>query len=93
MNTEEAQTLLVGGLAPYRGQSYVELQRLLSSQDVAEVVGPSGKRYQLEIEAVWDDEEGGALRVLAHIDDGGGRALAPLTDAFIMAPNSRFLGE
>lgn len=93
MDTQEAQTLLVDALAPYRGRSYVELQTLLTSQDVLELVGPSGKRYQLEVEAVWDDGEGGALRVLAHIDDGGVRALAPLTADFIVAPNGRFIGE
>ena len=73
--------------------SYQELQRLLREQDRLDVCGPSGVSYQLEVEAVWDDRPGGNLRVFGHIDDRGLRAVAPLTEDFIMAPDGSFVGE
>jgi hypothetical protein len=36
---------------------------------------------------------GGPLRVLGSIDDGGWRALSPLCDDFVLAPDGRFVGE
>ena len=93
MNLEEAQTVLRGELDRYRSNSRVDLQRLLSKQDIKEVRGASGTIYQVEIEAVWDDRVGGDLRVLGHIDDGGIREFAPLTRDFIVAPDGSFVDE
>jgi hypothetical protein len=93
MNKEEARAVLTTQLAPYRLQTYVELQRLLNTQDTFEVTGPSGAKYQLEIQAMWDSERRGNLRVMASIDDFGWRAFCPLTDDFIIDPEGRFVGE
>jgi hypothetical protein len=93
MDHEEARSILRTELDKYRGATHSELQRLLTEQDVKEVAGGSGKIYQIEIEAEWDDRTGGNIRVLGHVDDGGIRALAPLSDDFIVAPDGSFVGE
>ncbi len=74
-------------LKKWRACSFAELSRLIRDPDVSEIVGRSGKRYQIEVEAVWDSAPGGDLRVLASIDDGGWRAIVPLTRDFIMMPD------
>jgi len=93
MDSQEARTIVAKELQRYRAMTYQELQRLLKEQDLLEVRGPSGASYQLEVEAIWDDRPGGNLRVFGHIDDRGLRALAPLTEDFIIAPNGSFIGE
>ena len=93
MDTQEARTVVAKELRRYRAMRYQELQRLLKEQDHLGALGPSGVSYQLEVEAVWDDRPGGNLRVFGHIDDGSLRAVAPLTEDFIMAPDGSFVGE
>ena len=93
MDDTEARELLVSELARYRGRTYADLQRLLDTQDTFERMAPSGAKYQLEVHAVWDDRPGGNLCVMAHIDNGGWRAVVPLTDDFIVAPDGGFIGE
>jgi hypothetical protein len=41
----------------------------------------------------WDGREEENLRVIAAIDDGGWRALSPLSEDFIVAPDGSFVGE
>ena len=65
----------------------------LDEPDCEQVRSPSGKEYQIEIEAIWDNEPEGNLRVFASIDDGGWSALMPMTDGFIKAPDESFVGE
>jgi hypothetical protein len=93
MENAEARKLLITELARYRRKTHADLQRLLQTQDTFEIEGPSGTRYQVEIEAVWDDHSGGHLRVLGHIDDGGWRAFVPLSEDFIMSPDGNVIGE
>jgi len=93
MNEEEARRLLEEQLARYRGASYAELLRLLGTQDVCELHGPSGAWYQIEFSAVWDRHKGGDLRVIGSIDDGGWRAFRPLSSDFIVRPDGTFVGE
>ena len=54
---------------------------------------PSGTKYQIEIAAAWDDDRGGNLRVLGMVDDGGLRALAPLSEDFLVGPDGALVGE
>lgn len=79
-----------------------ELRRMPYSQLVAEWLGhprseyataQSGRRYGLEIEAVWDDRAAGDLRVWVMVDEGGWSAVRPLTRAFIVAADGSFVGE
>jgi len=94
MDRREAQSILAAELTGLRKATYSALvERLLGRQETFDRVGASGARYQVEIQAVWDDRPDGNLRVLAAIDDGGWRAFAPLSDSFIRAPDGRFIGE
>ena len=94
MNKEEALAVVRQKLASYRLEEYHELLRLLSNCEERESVGPSGARYQIQIEALWDDQPNGDLRVLGLIDDGSLRKLVcPLSDDFIMRPDGSFVGE
>ncbi len=84
---------LIHHLANTGHKSYNELQYLLNEQDTPEVKTESGAKYQLEIQAVWDDKKDGNLRVMGSIDDGGLRAFKPITNDFIITPNGTFIGE
>ncbi len=93
MDKTEAREILANKLGAYRKRSYEELLYLLDTQDTEEIKVSSGAVYQLEFQAMWDDKEGGNLRVTGAIDDGGFRSFVPLTDDFIMAPDGSFVGE
>ncbi len=93
MNRTEALSILDAALADYRARRHGELLYLLQEPDTSTVEGPSGATYQLEFLAVWDEQEGGNLRVFGHIDDGGLRAFVPLTRDFLVAPDGRFVDE
>ena len=60
---------------------------MLGNQGCDEVRGPSGVEYQIEVDILWDDEPGRALRVAGSIDDGGWRAFSPLCDDFLLEPD------
>ena len=87
MNNVEAKAILEDELRRYRSRSYSELVELLDEEYRAEMRGPSGATYQVEIQLFWDDQPNGELRVMGSIDDGGRRAFIPLTDGFVLAPN------
>ncbi len=93
MNKEEAKSVLAEALGAYRTKTYEELRSLLETQDTSEVTAESGANYQLEFQAVWDGENGGNLRVIGAINDGGWRAYMPLIDSFIIAPDGKFVDE
>ena len=93
MNTQEATAVLQSHLAPYRRESYTALQRLLGAPETADVHGPSGTSYQIEVQAAWDDRPGGTLRVVGGIDDRGWRGFAPMMESFVVAPGGSFVGE
>jgi hypothetical protein len=94
MNKREASELLSRELGNWRHRSYSRLaSRVDAEPHVARVLGPSGASYQLEVQVIWDVSPGGNLRVLGAIDDGGIRALFPMTDGFLMAPDGAFVGE
>jgi hypothetical protein len=97
MDEAEAGAILADIVGALRALSYDELVvRHLAQVDAYEVTGASGAKYQVEVEAFWDDprRRGRDLRVIAAIDDGRGwRSLAPLTDSFIVSPGGAFVGE
>ena len=94
MNKEEARSVLHRALQEWRIKPYSELCSLLSRQETFELKGDSGMTYQLEIQAVWDDEHKKHLRVMGSIDDGRGlAAFVPLTENFIITPDGSFIGE
>jgi hypothetical protein len=95
MDKQEARDLLTEELERYRTQTWQQPQRLLKTSDRSEVKRPSGTTYQVVIHAHWDDRgPGGDLRVLGAIDDRSfWRAVNPLCEDFIMAPDGKFVGE
>jgi hypothetical protein len=93
MDASEARTLLAERLRQFREYPHDRLVGLVGSCHVEERRGPAGTMYQLEFQFFWDAQPGGSVRVIGSIDDGGIRALVPLFDAFIKAPNGNFVGE
>ena len=93
MNKEEARALAAVELEKYRKKSYRELVKLIDEPENREVVGSSGIKYQLEINALWDDKPNGVLRVMSAIGDDGITAYVPLCDDFLIAPNGKFVDE
>jgi hypothetical protein len=96
MDKREARSILGQRIAELRRESYDSLKaKWLDQPDCEQITGDSGARYQVEIQAFWDDhhEPEGNLRVSASIDDGGWRALFPLVEDFIVAPDGSLIGE
>jgi hypothetical protein len=93
VDKKEARAILAEEIATLRTWSYDELAALINDPTGGEIIGPSGTRYQVELDAVWDDKKGGPVRVFAMVDDGGLRAFAPLSESFIIAPDGSFVGE
>ena len=91
MGNEEARTILREHIQTFRERSYADLVTVLGKSQVAEAVGLSGARYQLEVLVQWDSRPGGSVRVLGAIDDGGARAFKPLTEDFLIAPTGALL--
>ena len=93
MDKTEAKKILTEHLEQYRKRSHSELTQIINEPENFTVMGDSGTKYQLEIEAVWDDESAKDLRLMGSIDDGGWRAFCPLSDDFIMRKDGSFVGE
>jgi hypothetical protein len=94
MDKYEAKAILRSELQKYRQRNFESLLKLLKDPDAYTIQGPSGLEYQIEVQAIWDNEPEGNLRVMAGIDDGGFfSAFIPLTDDFIISPNGEFLNE
>ena len=95
MDKTEARSILSEHLTRYRSRSYAELAAWVSEgrNDEMEIVAPGGTRYQIEVNFFWDNRRNGNVRVMGAMDDGGIRALFPLTDSFILSPEGRFVGE
>ena len=93
MDKGEALAALEMHLETYRKLPYAELLTLLNEVEDIEVLGPSGTTYYVEIDAVWDGEPGGDLRIIGKVDDGGWRTFAPLSSSFIISPDGSFVGE
>jgi hypothetical protein len=89
----EASELLAATVDELRKRSRAELEQLLHKVEVRELRGPSGNTYQLEADASWDDRKGHNLRIFVSIDDGGWRAVFPMSQSFIVAPDGSFVGE
>jgi hypothetical protein len=94
MERQEAREVLRDELARFRTQSHEQLQRLLKTPITCERRVSSGTSYTIEIQAFWDSHPGGDIRVQGSVDDGSlRRAVRPLCDDFIMAPDGTYVGE
>jgi hypothetical protein len=90
MDKEEAKSILGTEMEKLRSKRFEEILDLIGSPKAYEIVAPNGNQYQIEIQAFWDNprEPGGALRVIASIDDGGFlSSLMPLSMDFIVSPS------
>ncbi len=95
MNKKEAGSILAEHLNRYRSRSYTELAAWTRERriDTTEIVGQSGKQYQIEVVFFWDGKPDGDVRVIGSIDDGRGlRAFVPLTDSFALSPEGAIRG-
>jgi hypothetical protein len=94
MDKEEARSVLREHLRTHRARSYADLTANIGNAGCVEVTGPSGLKYQIEVDVLWDHKPGGNIGVMAGIDDGTFRAaLSPLIDSFIKAPDGTFVDE
>lgn len=95
MNKVEARELAIAVLAPFRGCPYEELVALVSGEPLTDSVeARSGKHYEVEVDAFWDDRPGGAVRVAASVFDGTLRAtFSPLSEAFIKSSDGSFVDD
>ncbi|MEA2445587.1 MAG: hypothetical protein QOJ12_2879 [Thermoleophilales bacterium] len=94
MDIAEASKVAEARLRQLRGLTYSRLAAEWLDRPRSEyATAPSGRRYQLEIEAVWDDRPNANLRVWVLVDDGGSSATRPLHRDFIVAPDGSFVGE
>jgi len=91
----EAGSIMDRYVTRLRALPYQELRRRVENEvvETSETIGPSETRYQLEVQAFWDDRAKCNIRVIVAIDDGGSRAFHPLTRDFIKAPDGSFVGE
>jgi hypothetical protein len=93
LDKAEAQKILDAEAAALRSRPYEELRALIKESEHKEVTSPSGKWYQIESLAVWDGKPEGDLRIMVSIDDGGLRAIVPMTRNVLVAPDGSFLDE
>ncbi len=94
MNKEMAKELINNELNKLRDKPYLELIKMIDSEPITdEIEGTDGKKYQFEIQAFWDDKPNSNVRIIGSIDDGGWRAISPLTYSFIKSPSNEFIDE
>jgi hypothetical protein len=86
MNREEARRLLGVELDQLEQLGYERLAARIGEVTTYERPAATGGTYQLELQLFWDGRPNGAIRLLGSIDDGGPRALLPLTDSRIVQP-------
>jgi hypothetical protein len=89
----EARKIMDTQIQRLRTLPYAELVNYLEPVAL-EVQAPSGRTFQIEIEALWDDRKRQHLRVLVCMDDGTGMRFKPfLSEDFIVAADGSFIGE
>jgi hypothetical protein len=94
MDDREAAQVLERELLVLRGESYANLvHRIQAGPFAYDMAVANGVTYQIEIDCIWDGTPGGNVLVMGSIDDGGWRAVSPLTRSFIKSPDGSFVGE
>ncbi len=108
MSKEEAVSIIQAQVAPYRSYTYEELRLMMEAEEVnAELIGPSGAEYAIEIQAFWDNHPNGNIRILGSIDESPHMPMfwripilrwlpiysTNIFESFIKAPDGSFVGE
>ena len=83
-NKEEARNELRRIVSAHEGRPYAFWVEHVAQTKRLEFRSSTATSYQATIEAVWDAEPGGAVRVLVALDDGGMGAYYPLTDSLLI---------
>jgi hypothetical protein len=69
VNREQAQAILTAEVRRLRQEQYEQLvSRLLDKQESSERAAPDGTKYQLEVQALWDDRALRNLRVIVSVE-------------------------
>jgi hypothetical protein len=104
MSKDEKRKILSEHLAKFRAWSYAQLaervERDLTEHECLEHIegtAPDGTQYQMEFQAVWDDEPHGNVRVMGDLCGNPHKPLlgfipiyiSDVTDSFIMRPDGR----
>lgn len=93
MDKKRAKAALQGVVDEYRSKPYDFWKERIGREPLKHEKEADGVHYQIAVEAHWDDRPDEAIRVLFTIDDGGWRAMLPVTDSFILMPDGSFLDE
>ena len=91
MDKEEATAVLDQHFAAFVRRPYADLVAIINQPQCANASGASGAAYQIEFNVFYDSGTSGDLRIIGSIDDGGRRALAPLTRSEIMKPTGELV--
>lgn len=70
MDRRQAAKILERELEKFRVENFPSLRKLIK-EPLHYTLTEKAITYQIEIQSFWDKEEGGALRVMGSIDDGG----------------------
>jgi hypothetical protein len=89
MDKEEASRILKVELDIFRQKAFSDLLPLVSEPLHYSKQASSGLTYQIEIQGLWDDSQHKTLRIMASIDDGGLRALHPLSNDFLITSDGK----
>jgi len=81
------RALLEAAMLEHQSQSWKALAAMIGQVHTQSQRGTDGRDYQIEIDAEWDDQPGGAVRVIGAIDDGSYREFLPISAEFIVSPD------
>jgi hypothetical protein len=87
MPAKVPRDILDAAMLEQQSKSYQALAGAIGKVHLQSRRGSDGRDYQIEIESQWDDQPGGAVRVVGAIDDGSFRSFLPISAEFIVAPD------
>ena len=91
MNKDEAKAILSDQLKSFATRSYTEPSAFIDKPVDVEIAGSFGTKDGIEINVFFDSKPGEDLRIIGSIDDGGWRAIVPLSDTLIMNPDGHLV--
>jgi hypothetical protein len=85
MDNTEARQVLQQRMEKYKSLTYDELSGMVGHDEHFWVTASSGKKYQLQVQVLWDGRDKETVRVVGSVDDAGIRAFVPLNDSFLVS--------
>jgi hypothetical protein len=86
LDKQEAAEIINNRLDTFESAGYQELIARIDQIEACEFEAPSGTTYNMEIQIFWDDQRKGVIRIMGSIDDGGIRAIIPMSFSRLVAP-------